>query len=132
MLRVRSAVLLTLRVRSAVLLTLRVRFGRLGLTRSVRSTALLDAVQVRLRAYQQRLARNGRRGHAAGVETVGGQELELPAVGQDDGLAVLVEDVDPAIGPDGRGGVVAADPLVPEDLAGAGTTQEAMPRSSTM
>src|SRR5262245_56738984 len=64
--------------------------------------------------HNQRGTGHSRRTHAAVVELVVGQLLEL-ATRLDDGThAEFAEEVDPAIGKDGRSTIVAAEAMLPE------------------
>src|SRR5438132_348621 len=65
------------------------------------SGSLLDPIEVRLRANEERLACHGRRRHAAVIELVDGEFLPCRAGRADDRLAVLTEEIKLAIRIDG-------------------------------
>src|SRR5262245_29928399 len=82
-----------------------------------RRLPFLDAIEVRLRPHEQRLAGDGGRGHAARVELVGRHHVRLSSGREHVSLAVLIEEVQVSIGADGGRAVVAAQSLCPHDIA---------------
>src|SRR3990172_2281145 len=78
---------------------------------------VLNPVEVRLGAEVERAAAGGGRRHEAFVEVVDG-ELAVLRCGFDHGrFPALIEEIDPPLGIDRRGGVVAAEPLAPDLFA---------------
>src|SRR5579872_5317688 len=82
--------------------------------------SVFDSIQMGLGAEIEGLAGDGGGGHEAVIEPALAEPGELSGGGDDRGLAFLTEEVKASLRKQRGGGVVAADALVPDDLAGGG------------
>ena len=78
--------------------------------------SVINAIQMRVGSYVQRMLAKGRRGYQGAFERILRQSLELPARLGDNGCAILPKEINTSLRYHRRGKTMSAETLLPLDI----------------